>query len=308
MIYTQLTAAQAQQMLDRFGGGKVTGVTPLRGGSANSNFRVDCSDRESLVLKICDNLPPERASLMASHSLHLAMGGVATPAPVVGSDGELTWVRAGVPWMLQPFVEGHWLEPNPQSLFNLGIAIAKIHRVPPPQDLPQGFQMGLCLMDEVLVRAGQQDSAHPFVPRLASEIRRLQSELPTDLPRGVVHGDIFPDNVIAHGNDIRAILDFEEVALESLVLDIAMAFIGCGWEDEEPVRERWDALLAGYESVRALSSNERAALPLYCHYAAMGIATWRFGQFVLSQPQLGEQSRFEQMLSRIERFEKGLIP
>jgi homoserine kinase type II len=141
---------------------------------------------------------------------------------------------------------------------------------------------------------------HPFVPRLAEEVRNLRADLPKGLPTGIIHGDLFADNVIAQGDEIRAVLDFEEIALEVFVLDIAMAFVGCGWEDALPVRARWDALLAGYQRVRPLSTAERQALPIYLRYATVGIATWRFHQFNVKRPEANQQHRYLEMIHRLD--------
>lgn len=301
MIYTELTLSDAQEMLDHFGGGRAMALDALSGGFANSNYRVDRKDDTPLVLKVWDNVSPERAQRVAGYMLHLADHGVPTPAPLVTDSGRAVILRGGQAWMLQPFVPGHWLPLNPTALTHLGAAIAQLHQAPPPDNLPQGFQMGLCLMEAAHADALEQACSHPFVAQLKDEMARFRAELPKSLPRGVVHGDIFPDNVIAEGDEIRAILDFEEVAEEHFVLDIAMAFVGCGWQDGAPVRERWDALLAGYESVRPLSSEEHSALPIYLRYATVGIATWRFDQFVLRRPELGLERRHQEMMTRLAR-------
>ena len=162
--------------------------------------------------------------------------------------------------------------------------------------------MGLCLMDRILSTTDSHLLRHPFVERLKHDVPYLRANLPTDVPVGIIHGDLFGDNLIAQGDEIVAILDFEEVARDSLVLDIAMTFVGCGWEDGHPVEARLTAFLAGYERIRPLTATERTSLPLFMHYATLGIASWRFDQFNIQRPDLVDQDCHQEMVDRMEQY------
>lgn len=101
--------------------------------------------------------------------------------------------------------------------------------------------------------------------------------LVADSPTVIKSGDLFQDNILGHPGKILAILDFEEVCFNILAIDLVVAFIGCCWIDEKPVEELWFSLLSGYESVRPLLPEERAALPELYRYANLSVAAWRKG-------------------------------
>ena len=114
-----------------------------------------------------------------------------------------------------------------------------------------------------------------------------------------MHGDLFPDNVIGDGS-VAAILDLEEAFIGPCAFDLMMAFVGFGWNDEEPIHERWNALLEGYESVRPLSQEEKLALPALHRYATLSIAAWRYWKHVMNQPDEELKGRYLEMVNRLE--------
>jgi len=121
-----------------------------------------------------------------------------------------------------------------------------------------------------------------------------------NLPRGIIHGDLFPDNVICKNNSI-SILDFEEVCNDVLVFDLMMTFVGFGWENGEPIGERWNAILDGYQSVRKLSKEEISALPDLHKLATLSIAAWRYWQFKINIPGTEHENRYLEMTSRLDK-------
>ena len=115
----------------------------------------------------------------------------------------------------------------------------------------------------------------PFNEKLKKETVTLKQKIPEGLPRGLIHGDLSPVNVIGRKGEVLALLDFEEICSESLALDLAMTFAHFGWKDGLPVTELWDPLLTGYQSVRLLTDAEHAALPYLHRYSILSLAAWR---------------------------------
>lgn len=297
MAYTEVTIGRAQDLLDEWEAGRATSVKTL-GGLANSNYRVERGAALPLVLKIYEEHSVDAAETLVDQAAWLARRGVPTPAPLAGPDGRRVWVRDGRAWTLQPFVEGHDLEPRAESLHSLGRGLARLHLAGTPPGLAEGFGMGFDLFDELFERAEEADAWSPFLRQLQADARQLRRDIPPGLPKGAIHGDLFPDNVRFRGHELVAILDLEELCRDWLTLDLAMAFVGCGWDGGRPVAERWRALRSGYESIRPLSEAESSALPHLHRYATSGIAAWRYGQFVMNRPELGLGSCYEEMAQR----------
>ena len=147
--------------------------------------------------------------------------------------------------------------------------------------------------------ADDTNSWSDFLIFLKKESESLRDQIPEDLPRGILHGDLFPDNVIGDGS-VAAILDLEEAFIGPCAFDLMMAFVGFGWDGKEVIHERWNALLEGYESVRPLSQDEKLALPALHRYATLSIAAWRYWKHVMTQPDDELRGRYLEMVNRLE--------
>jgi homoserine kinase type II len=208
-------------------------------------------------------------------------------------------MKDGLPWTILPFVDGNWLGNDYESLFSLGVIQAKMHLVKPPKNLKSDFSMGVKLFEKLFIIADAKNDWNDFLIELKSS-KSLLLNL-DKLPRGIIHGDLFPDNVIGDNNRAISILDFEEVCNDILAFDLVMTFVGFGWENGEPISERWNAILDGYQSIRKLSEEEISALPDLHKLATLSIAAWRYWQFKINMPGTEHENRYLEMTSRLDK-------
>jgi len=104
------------------------------------------------------------------------------------------------------------------------------------------------------------------------------------LPTGLVHGDIFFDNILFEGNDLTGIIDFEEACNYYKVFDLGMCIVGTCVENGSVSLDKAKSLLAGYESIRKLEDTERKVLPLFSEYGAIATSFWRFRHHFITNP------------------------
>ena len=301
MAYTTVSPDDAQSLVAAAGLGKITEFCDLAGGWANSNYLVTIEGGEKLVLKVWDERTPSEVVEVISHTCWLAEHGLATPTPLPLRDGGMMEVRDGRAWMLMPYIPGGWLPATPAPMFDLGRTQAVMHAIPPNDTIPTEFAIGFPLWMRLVAEARKEGVITPFIELLIEEMAYLKAVIPSDLPSGIIHGDIYPDNVIGNDGEVLAILDFEEVCIQSLALDLVTTFVGFCWKDGEVVTELWDALLAGYESVRPLTSEERSALPDLHRYATLAVAAWRYWQFVINVPGTIHANRYVEMVERLDK-------
>ena len=298
-MYTPVQDAQIQSVLDGMKAGQLAAVTPLTGGLANSNYRLDRTDAEPLVLKICDERGIEEARSVALQAVWMADHGIPTPKPLQGPNGDWITVIDNRAWMFQPYVAGQWIQPTPKALQSLGRALALLHQVPSPPGLCPVFNMGFPLFETIVAKVDARNMQHPYAEQLREALDSLRSQLPTDVPHGVIHGDLFPSNALEQEGTLVAILDWEEICYERFALDLAMTVVGHGWQDGKPAPERWRALRAGYESIRPLEPVELETMALFHRYAMLSIGAWRFNQFVLDHPELTPEHSYAEMAERL---------
>lgn len=301
MAYTEVSLQEAQNLVNSAGRGKIRQFSDLAGGWANSNYLVTLEGGEELVLKVWDERLPEEVSRVVTLTCWLADHGLATPVPLMLENGKRTEIRDGKSWMLMPYVRGGWLPATEKSMYDLGRVQAEMHQIPVHQDVTSEFAIGFPLWKRLISEAKRDGMVTPFIELLERELADLKEKIPDELPRGMIHGDIYPDNVIGVEGKVLAILDFEEVCVQSLALDLVTTYVGFGWRDGLPVAGLWDALLAGYESVRPLTAGEKRALPDLHRYAVLAVAAWRYWQFVINVPNTEHTDRYVEMVERLDK-------
>jgi homoserine kinase type II len=275
-------------------------MTALEGGWANTNSLLTLADGSKVVLKAWNANTVDEVALVVGRHCHLDSHGIPTPVPIRLDDGSMFAEKEGVAWALMPFFEGGLLESDEESLRSLGEVQARMHQVPIRDFFPEVYTMGFEFFDGVFALAEERDAWSPFLDVLRMEEESLRQRIPTNLPRGILHGDLFPDNVIGSGGNVSAILDLEEAWIGPLVFDLAMSFVGFGWHDNSPIEERWRALVRGYESVRELSAAELSALPDMHRYATLAIAGWRYWKHNLEAPDPILADRYKEMVDRLD--------
>ena len=301
MAYTMVTTKEALWLLSAAGVAPLRKIEPLSGGWATSNYLVTLDDGSKLVLKVWDERPPEEVEKIIQHTCWLADHGVLTPTPLLLEDGARMLVKDNQAWMLMPYVEGEWLPSDTNSLYELGKAQAQMHKVPIHKNIPTTFAIGYTLWDKMVEDAYKNNTMTPFLQLLENESHTLKQRIPQDLPSGIIHGDLYPDNVIGREGEVLALLDFEEICIESLAMDLATTYVGFGWKDGLPDTELWGALLAGYESIRPLTDAEHNALPDLHRFAILAVAAWRYWQFVINVPGTEHTNRYQEMVNRLDK-------
>ena len=294
----EVTLEDAEWMVTRAGLSGVASVQRLPGGWDNSNLSLDLVGGTRLVLKIWQAQKSlDDVRTVIQRHIWLDDHGVPTATPIELVDGSRIAIKDGVAWTLLPHVTGGHLGSDRASLESLGATMARLHEIPEADCFPHDFRMGWPLFERMYELADETGWTD-FLVALREEESWLRGQIPVGLPRGILHGDLFPDNVIGDG-EVVAILDLEEAWIGPCAFDLMMAFVGFGWDAGRPVQERWDALISGYESVRSLTNSERSALAALHRYATLSIAAWRYWKHVMTEPDTDLSGRYLEMVHRL---------
>ena len=291
---------EANELLNKAGLPSVDSMEILQGGWDNTNILLTLTDASKVVLKVWNANTIEEVRRVVARHCHLDEHGIPTAVPIEFLDGKLVVQKEGMAWTILPFVEGGMLGNDRKSLKSLGETLALLQQIPTVDCFPDDYRMGWSLFKEMFEIADDTNSWSDFLISLKKESESLRNQIPADLPQGILHGDLFPDNVIGEGS-VSAILDLEEAFIGPCAFDLMMAFVGFGWNDGEPIGERWNALLEGYESIRPLSQEEKLALPALHRYATLSIASWRYWKHVMTQPIEEFKGRYLEMAHRLDQ-------
>ena len=296
--YTTLSSTELARIVAQYPIGTSLKLEEIPGGFGNSNFKLITTAGEFL-LKICDEKNLTELNMQIALLQHLHQHAYPTVYPILTKDQKPLIHETFGSVMLYPFLQGTQPQPSPNILTQLGKALAKLHCIPPITGLPN-FAMGISQIRPFFQEVQDtQFATHPFVESLKSELASMQSQLSAPLPTGILHGDLFLDNTLFDGEQMVAILDFEEGCYDTLLIDIGMTIIGCCYTPQHRlILKTAQRFLEAYNVVRPLTKDEWKYLDCFVHYAALSIAFWRFRQFNIRHPDVHRANTYQEMLTR----------
>jgi homoserine kinase type II len=287
-LYTPLPLPAAQAVGQRFGK-TVVAVTGIRGGSVNSGYRLDLDDGNRLFARIYEEQDEAGARRDVALARGLVKCGVPTPEPLLTPGGEgivlLGDSAEKKAVALVPWAAGEMrcqASVVPEDLHQVGVALAKFHAATPklPATSPSRFDLEGLLGRCDTIANGPDEVLSSWADPLRAWLKEVSARRVTESPRGVIHGDVFRDNVLFDGPRLTAILDFESASEGPFTFDLAVTLLAwCFGDDFEPKLAR--ALLGGYQSVRKLDENERRGLFYEAHFGTLRFATTRITDYAM---------------------------
>ncbi len=278
-VYTQLGAEQLAALIAEYDVGELTMAKGIAEGVSNSNWLIETSGdgKSARFILTMYEFRIEIADLPFFLSLldHLAAKGCAVPRTIHDSSGALYRMVGGKAVALIEFLPGVSVsEPTPAQARAVGSALARLHLAAADFPGERDNAMGLAEWQRLAAACGHEGMAEidPALAELvARELPRLAAEWPQGLPRGVIHADLFPDNVLMLGEAVTGLIDFYFACTDITAYDLAVTHAAWCFDASgahfDPALSA--ALLDGYAVVRPLSAVERHALPVLARGAAL---------------------------------------
>jgi len=279
-VYTDVAADELAEFLKSYDIGELLSYKGIAEGVENSNFLLHTTSGYFILTlyekRVAKGDLPFFLALMA----HLAVHGITCPQPVKNRHGEALAMLAGRPAAIITFLEGIWpRKPNTAHCAGVGQVLAKMHLA--GRDFPMSRANALSvsgwrpLFDVAASRADELQ--HGLRDFIAAELAHLESGIwPEQLPKGVIHADLFPDNVFFLGEKLSGVIDFTFACNDILAYDIAITLNAWCFETDHSFNvTKARAFLNAYGRERKLSDAEQDALPLLARGAALRILLTR---------------------------------
>jgi homoserine kinase type II len=307
-VLTPIDDADARALLTAYGLGALRSLQGIAGGSVNSNFAID-SIEGRVFLRLYEEQELSGAERETAMLERLAGAGVPTPAPLRRVDGALVSIVRGKPAALFPWREGTMrcqASVAPDDAWRVGEALARVHVAGAREKVDAGrFRYDdLCRRLDRIESSGDVRFASR-VPSLREALARVHGARDPELPRGLIHSDLFRDNVL-WGSDARvvALLDFESACDGTYAYDLMVTVLSwCFGDDFDPSLAA--ALRAGYDSVRPLTEAEKSALCVEGCFGALRFTITRITDYAMRTGAAGPRSvkDWRRFLTRFEKLE-----
>ena len=284
-VYTDVAADELAEFLSRYDIGELLSYKGIAEGVENSNFLLHASSGYFILTLYEKRVARSDLPFFLELMTHLASRGISCPLPVKNKSGEALSTLAGRPAAIISFLEGVWpRKPNAAHCAGVGEALAKMHLA--GRDFPVRRANALSvegwrpLFEQAASRADElQGGLRAFI---AAELDHLESGVwPNDLPQGVIHADLFPDNVFFLGEKLSGIIDFTFACNDMLAYDVAICLNAWCFESDYSFNvTKARAFLGAYGRARKLSDAEQRALPLLARGAALRFLLTRLVDFL----------------------------
>jgi homoserine kinase type II len=269
-VYTHITREDLDSFFENYSKGTVLSYKAIAEGVENSNYWVETTeDRFILTLyekRVAEKDLPFFLDLMD----FLKAGGLECPLPIRGKDHQALRKLCGRPAAVISFLNGKsCTNIAPSHCLQVGQALATLHQI--GKDFPKVRENNFSLTGWRLLFEQVKDQADPkLVALIKTELEFLHENWPQDLARGIIHGDLFPDNVFFEGANFSGMIDFYFACTDFLIYDLAICLNAwCFEQDHSFNPEKAKALIAGYESTFGMTAQEKQALTILCRGAAL---------------------------------------
>jgi homoserine kinase type II len=289
--YTKLLEDEIQEIAERFEL-QVFNFQPIEQGAANSNYLL-YTDHGRHILTVFEIEPNRLVHISRALSL---LDEHKYPAPrlkKMANRNALTTYHKK-PVLVKKYITGLVeTELDNGKAKQVGTALAKLNEVPAPDYLPDKHSY----MEITYPKFMEHDTDRKYKAWVGQRYRYFKEKLPSQLPVGLVHGDIFCDNILFENEKFKAILDFEDVCRIYKIYDLGMAAVGICTKGTNIDLNKVRALVDGYQEIRTLEEVEKDSLQICVEWAAISTSTWRFCKYNIDVPDAGKSEKYKQMVS-----------
>ena len=273
-VYTKVSEAELTAFLENYDLGALVSFQGIREGIENSNYFVTTTAGRFILTLFEKRVKPDELPYFLNLMTHLNRKGIACPLTVVGKDGLNLRDLCGRKACLTTFLNGKSARDiTPARCAELGAAMARMHLAGSDYPTDRANDLSVdgwaALLDKIGAAADTVEAG--LAKEMAADYADIKRDFPSGLPRGVIHADLFPDNVFFENGKLSGVIDFYFACNDALAYEVAIClnawcFDAGSWRFN-PDKAR--AMTAAYQSVRPLNAAEKAALPVLARGAAL---------------------------------------
>lgn len=277
-VYTHLSDKQISDFLQNYQLGKLKSAKGIAQGVENTNYmlEIDHGKREEskAILTVFEKrVKQEDLPFYINFMAHLSAKGINCPLPYQQKNGQMIGELAGKPAVLISFLNGAGVDAiEVFHLAELGAEIGLMHQVVQDFAESRGNDLAPNKLGYLYAKvAGKLDELQQGLSEaIGAEIENMKRWDALEIPRGVIHADLFPDNVFFEDKSLTGVIDFYFACSDWLAYELAICMNAWCFEADHSINQhKVDALLKSYQTHRKLSDKEKELLPFLARGAAL---------------------------------------
>ena len=271
-VYTHIESEEVAALLESYSIGTLVSLAGIEQGVENSNFHLATSEGRFILTIFEKRTKPEDLPFFAATMAGFSAVGIKAPQPVADMNGATLQTIRAKPALISTFLPGiQNMAPDADASGAFGGLMARMHIAAEKFDIERKNDLGMAGWRRLAADcAARADDCAPGLQRaIAEEIDFLSAQWPTQLPFGVIHADLFPDNVFFEGDSVSGVIDFYFACNDFYAYDLAIGLCAWCWRIDRFLPDNARSMLKGYAAFRTLSAEERLALPILARGAAL---------------------------------------
>ena len=284
-VYTEVGDAELEAFLAQYDIGEAQSFKGIAEGVENTNYVLATDKGQYMVTLYEKRVDPKDLPFFLGLMDHLAARGIDCPRPIPGRDGNALRQLAGKPAAVTSFLPGMWpRRMTVQHCGPVGEALAGLHLAARDFTIVRPNALSVAGW-RPLFDGSRRHIDQALERELGAELDLFEANWPSDLPSGVIHADLFNDNVFFLHDRLSGLIDFYFACNDFLAYDVAICLNAWCFEADNAFNAtKARALLQAYDKVRPLGDDERRSLPLLARGSALRFLLTRLYDWVHTPP------------------------
>jgi len=291
---------EIKEILNNYELGEFLSCKKMTCGYSNTNYKIVTSTG-SYLYRICQRQSLD--SIQYEMSLMQALKQIRFPAAFPISRKDKGYISLGNHgWItIYEFIEGEQPKVTPKTVEEIALTIGQLSQFKDWRQLPRKNPISLDVCHQLIKDFGTSKYQYSEIfSYFIEQTEYLSPYLTQKIPKGMVHGDIFPDNTIFNGNKLTALIDFEFSCPDYLLIDVGVAINGFCFLNNRLNQELLIIFLKTYSKIRTLTPREIALLPYYIQWGAHGIISCHLEHNLLSNKSIRQLNRVNELMERVK--------
>ncbi len=300
---------QIRNGCDQFNLSGLQSAIPLSDGFANLNYKIR-TDQGDFLYRVC--LQQSNVELIhweIELLLSLQQFDFPTAYMLASKEGDYLIDTDHGKVMIYEFKNGHKPLLNPNTVAEIAKPLAWLNLLPDWEKFPRKNVINMDDCMDLIEKFRDAPMQYPEVyTYFEDQTLFLKPFVQKGLPKGIIHGDCFPDNTIFQGDSLVAIIDFEEACVDHLLMEIGMTINGFCFVDNQMDPILMNIFLKEYNTIRPLTQEEIELLPHYIQWSAHGMISWHLRNYLIYKRNHKQVKRVMELMNRVKTLRKTRMP